>query len=314
MKTLKEALEFVLIAQGKGDREFHKHCNIKNGYVSATDGVISAACRIEEDLNCKPNTGLLISALSKCKKEINITQLNESFLSVKSGRFKAKVPCFELDLPAASFDAEAFGVNSSLLKCISKLLTIAAKSQNDRFASVFIKGGSAFATDGRLLIEIWHGENLPTFSLPIDSCKRLLKVKGSLCSIGCSEDSATFYFDNETVFRTPLSSGEFPLVDELLNVGSSPIPLDKEIVEGFRSVAPFCEIFVKFESNLISSVGKSSGDATFEIDTPANHSVFSTELFSMIANDIASIDFNTSEQLIYFFGDNMRGALAKGRE
>lgn len=314
MKTLKEALEFVLIAQGKGEREFHNHCIIEDGCVSATDGMISAGCRIEEDLKCKPNTALLIAALSKCNKAISITQLNESTLSVKSGRFKAKVPCFEFDLPTVSFDTLSHNVEPSFLKILSKLVSLADKSSGDRWASIFINGGSAFATDGRLFIEIWHGVNLPAFSIPVDSCKRLLKVKGNLCSIGCSTESVTFNFDNDVWFKTPLSLIEPPLVDEILNVQTSPVPLEKEVIEGFRSVAPFCETFIKFESNLISSIGEFSGNATFEVDTPSINSIFSKELFSMIINDITTVDFNTSETLVYFFGDNMRGVLAKGRE
>lgn len=316
MKTLKEALQFVLIAQGKGDREFHKHCRIENGTISATDGIVSAGCRIEEDLQCKPNTELLLAALSKCKNEINFTQVSDSTLSIKSGRFKASIPCFELDLPETVPDGPCITeINRDLLKSVSKLVSIADKSQNENYKSVFIKGGSVFATDGRLLVEIWQGGAFDQRSIPIDSCKRLLKIKGDLSSIASSDDSNTFYFTDDSWFKTPLASSEFPHIDEILNIETFPTPLTKEVIEGFRSVAPFCEMFIKFENNLISSIGpNTSGESQYEIDTPSNNCCFSVVLFSSIMGDIKTIDFNTNENLIYFFGDNMRGALAKGRE
>ena len=314
MKHLSEALKLALITQGKGEREFHKHCQIKDGLVTATDGVISSGCQVEESLDCKPNTELLLAALSKCKKEINITQVNEKSLSVKSGRFKATVPCFPIDLPECSPDPVFMDCSPGLLKSISRLTSIADKSQNEVYKTVFLKGGAAFSTDGRLLVEIWHSGNVPKVAIPADSCKRLLKVKGELSNIGGSKDSITFYFKDGSWFKSPLSSSEFPHIDELLNVGSSPQVLTKEMKDGFRAVAPFCETFIKFESGLISSIGpNTSGKSQYEVETCCEDSAFSVSLFSMIMNDITVIDFNTSANLIYFWGDGMRGALAKGR-
>lgn len=87
------ALKFILPAQKKNGTIQQQHCFIGNGWLVAANETLTIATKIEEDLNACPQTHAFLEALSNCSEELQITQLSETALSVKSGPFQAQISC-----------------------------------------------------------------------------------------------------------------------------------------------------------------------------------------------------------------------------
>ena len=95
--SLLAALKFVAIAQKKAGPTNVQFGHIAHNWAAASDGVLTVAHPIEEDLVACPHTLQFIDALSKVGEELSITQLTANALAVSSGAFRALVPCVGFD-------------------------------------------------------------------------------------------------------------------------------------------------------------------------------------------------------------------------
>ncbi|WEM33685.1 DNA polymerase processivity factor [Pseudomonas phage PSA-KC1] len=96
--SLLAALKFVAIAQKKAGPTNVQFGHIAHNWAAASDGVLTVAHPIEEDLVACPHTLQFIDALSKVGEELSITRsLPRTPLAVSSGAFRALVPCVGFD-------------------------------------------------------------------------------------------------------------------------------------------------------------------------------------------------------------------------
>ena len=91
--SLLAALKFVAVAQKKAGTVQQQFGVISGNWAAASNGVLTVATKVEEDLSACPHTYQLIDALSKVGEELAITQLSPTSLAVVSGAFRALIPC-----------------------------------------------------------------------------------------------------------------------------------------------------------------------------------------------------------------------------
>jgi hypothetical protein len=90
--SLLAALKFVAVAQKKAGTVQQQFGMISGNWAAASNGVLTVATKVEEDLVACPHTLQFIDALSKVGEELSITQLTANALAVSSGAFRALVP------------------------------------------------------------------------------------------------------------------------------------------------------------------------------------------------------------------------------
>lgn len=96
--SLLQALEFCAVVAEKLGTPYETHIGLRANWAIAFNGIVAAGAPISEDIVCHPHTLLLVEALSKCSEGFSLTQLDNSRLAVKSGKFKAIVPCLDPNL------------------------------------------------------------------------------------------------------------------------------------------------------------------------------------------------------------------------
>lgn len=74
--SLLAALKFVAVAQKKAGTVQQQFGVISGNWAAASNGVLTVATKVEEDLSACPHTYQLIDALSKVGEELSITQLS----------------------------------------------------------------------------------------------------------------------------------------------------------------------------------------------------------------------------------------------
>src|SRR5258708_8197669 len=92
--SLLTALEFCSVVSEKLGASYETHIGLKDNWAIAFNGIVAAGAPIVEDIQCHPHNLMLIEALSKCDENFSLTQLDNK-LSIKSGKFKAFVPCLD---------------------------------------------------------------------------------------------------------------------------------------------------------------------------------------------------------------------------
>jgi len=313
------ALAFMKHAQvDKADDIVAKsHCRLANGYAVAFDGILAVGHPIDEELNVCPHSFRLIDALKRCKKAVSITQMDDDTIVIKSGKFRAVVPCLN---PAAlaytAPDPVAGEINDEIkvgFAALNPLVSGTGKTTIE--ASLSLNNGSMVATDRHLIIEFWHGINLPNgLSIPKAAINAVCRIGKTLIGIGVSNQTVTFHYECGSWLRTQLYGDKWPDVSRILNEGdvfNSP-PVPDGFFDAVEAVAPFSrDGAIHVLDECIASSNISGVGATYELKGITPGLSFNARHLTMIKTHVKSFDFTGKNNVSFFFGDNMRGAITQ---
>lgn len=245
------AVKFCEPASREVGQPNQTHIRLANHWAVASDGVVSMGCMIDTDLDACPHTHTLIAALSKCTDATQITQLGDNRLSVKSGRFAAMVPCLQSDLLAPAMpDPPCANVTPAVFNSLRIVGPIAQENaQRIMLASVMLRSGSAVATNGRIVIEHWHGVDLPPVLLPKAFITIISKIEKPPIYFGFTAGkSATFYFDDKSWIKSQLYAESWPDVDRVLNTPFNAWPIPGGLKDALDKICDLTDIDEFFTS------------------------------------------------------------------
>lgn len=317
--SLLKALEFVSCVSEKIGTPFETHVGLKNNWAVAFNGVVAAGAPIEEDIYSYPHTIDFVEALSKCDDNFSLTQLDNSRLSIKSGKFKATIPCLEPALMQEALpDPPIVGINNKFKEAVEAVGVLASENaQHVLTASVLMNGASVISTNRTMLFEYWHGLDLPpNVPLPKEFVSALCKHKKNLTAFGFSNCSATFYFEDNSWLRTQLYATEWPDVSRILNIEGNLWSIDSNFFKALDAVAPFSDDGnVYFDTGMIMSHPENSIGATYECNGLPKGVIYPIKQLKMMQPYVKRIDFNAkgihnSSYCLKFEGDVCRGVIS----
>jgi hypothetical protein len=315
---LLEAIRFVSLACSEKGPINETHLYLGSRWAVASNGVITIATQIEEDIYAAPQAKLMQEALSKCGESFALTIL-ESNLSIKGSKFKAIIPCIDptlLTIPSP--DEIVADINDNFrvgLETVGVLVN--DNAQNIVAASILLNGRSLVTSDTSILFEFWHGIDLPSgLSLPKAIIGPIAKAGKKLSKLGFSPSSLTFYYEDQSWIKTQLFVEKWPNIDELLNRPSNQMPLPKDFWEGFAAVAPFStDGAVYFDAGTMRSHPTDAAGAAFDVPGLPKGPSFAIRSLGLLKGlGVKSADFFTPGRfngtMLTFTSDNVRGAIA----
>lgn len=318
-KTSSQLLEVVrflsLITKEEGTPN-ETHILLSNKTATAFNGTIGAGCIIEEELFAAPHAKTFLNALQQCGEKYSVTQLDQSKLSIKSGPFKAIVPCIDptlLYFPTP--DTNVAPIDDSFKTSLQLIEKIKPENgQRVITLSFLLNGQSIIATDGKILVEAWHGLNLPT-NVPIPKAiiPVLLSSK-NLTGFGLSQSTVTFYLEDNSFIRSQLYADAWPDISHVIDKPSSPIPLPKDFFKALEAVGSFSTNgMVYFKDGKLTSHPDNEVGAEFEVEELRKGPVYSVKYLSLIKGMAEKIDFYVPAErkslLLHFTGVKCRGIL-----
>lgn len=262
-----DALKFCsLILKDHGTiNETHVH--IQNEWITAFNSILAVGHRIDSNIHACPQIKLTLEALSKCRQNIAITQLDNNRLSIKSEKFKAIIPCIATDLLSATIPDPPIAEIDNRLKQAFNVMLDSDNSQSIYSASILLNGESLVSSlSGSMLIEYWHGINLPKgLSIPKELIYPLNKITKNLTKFGFSNNSVTLYFEDDSWIRSQLYAEQWPSIDHVFDCKSNAWPFQTDFWKAVKSVAPFGEGLVYFRDGRLYSHAQKGAGAEFEL-------------------------------------------------
>lgn len=312
VSVLFEALKFVNVAQVNDGTPLQTHVKISGGWVVAFDGIVSAGSPVPIDLTACPHSKRLTEALGLCGNEFTISQLDESKLCIQTAKFKAFVPCLHVDtLATVPPDAPCAAINDELAVALDAVHMQPHENDKRIIAdTLLVRSGSALGTDGVVLLEYWHGIDLPQLIIPKQFALAICKTKKPLSKLGFSPYSVTVYFDDNSWLRSQLYIEQWPNVDNILNVQTNPFNIPPDFFEGLRHVIHACnDTSVLFSHNRLHSHESEVVGASYIVDGLPAGPCFSARRLLELEHFMKQVDFTSDRNVARFFGNNVRGAI-----
>lgn len=310
------ALRFVSTTQNPEGSTYQTHVRLQHNWALGFDGVLAAGHPIQEALLCCPHSSSLISAITKCKTAISITSLENGQLGVKAGRFKAFIPCVSGELiPLIYPDPKAGSIDDRLKEGFKVLAPwVKENTQNVATSSILLNNGSMAATNRHVVLEYWHGINLPdNIILPKIFIDAVLKIDKKLAAFGYSERSFTVYYEDGSWLRTQQYQEGWPDVGFILNVQHNAQPVPEGFFEGVSMLQPFCKLHndIYLLSDKITTNIEAEQGAHYDLAGLPEKVGFNAKYLCQLAEHVTHIDLQGVNKASIFFGKNLRGAIAQ---
>lgn len=315
-----DAVTFVSHAQKKTGEPSHTHCAISGGYVCASNGELTIAAKVEENISIAPNTFKLIAALKQVVNDVAITKLSDLSLAITSGNFKAIIPCYDTSeiFGMSAPDEPIAVVNNDLILAIGDVIGLANETAAEPlFAGIMIQKNTVVATNGAVIFEAWHGIDLPPAKvIPKSAAKALVKCKKNLVKLGFSDSSITFWFDDDSFIKTQLYKFVYPQYEQTMQTDKDYEEIPSTFFDALKTIAPFVEgNKVVFKNGMIVTDYREENASTYKIDSLPEGIMFNHKYLLMLKPVATNFTFDDNPAKLYFYGPRTRGAvmgLSKG--
>lgn len=290
-----------------------QHLILENGHVRSTDGVLSLGSPIDVDLTCAPHADTLVRALAHCKDVVSLGLTPSGRLRVSSGKFKAFVPCVEVDggMYHPKPSGQQIEVDGELLLTAFKRLEpfVCTDMLRPWTNGILLKGQSAFATNNVCLAEVWLGVDLPfTANIPLPAIKAMVKQGTPPSMLMMDNNSVTFLYDSGRWIKSQLYESEWPDLSKLLNRPSNPKPLPEDFFAALAAVGKFTDDGkVYFAGGCMVSSTSDQDGARYEVDGLPDAGIYRSEMLALLKGVATHADFDRYPTPAAFFGENIRG-------
>jgi hypothetical protein len=309
--SLIAALEFCNVAQRDIGQPHQSHVRLSGGWAVAYDGILTAATRIVEDLTCCPHTQRLIDTLKRCKGGMTIAA-TEHKLKIASGGLLAYVPCIAGDLMADSQpDPVIATIDDRIKQGFDKVMRLASdNAQHVVTSSILLRAGSMLATDRHVMLEFWHGNDLPPdLVIPKTFAAAVAKTIKPLARLGYSPTSVTFWFEDQSWIKTQLYSDPWPKIEIFDGNEYQFSAIPAEFWEGLAAVAPHCDDSrIHFLKDALRSHKENEVGAGYLVPGLAEDWCFNPKHLLQMQGLMTHYDLGFDNGIAYFLGENIRGA------
>lgn len=332
---LYDALSFIEPATNDM-QEYQEFVRFSNGWAVAFDGALAMGHPIQEELSVCPHLGRLKIAIDKAGSMIAISPTENGRLSVNGEKLRAIVPCLPPERYPPVMPDQNIAVLTDAVKDGFKAVTALAKEDADRVveASILLRANSMVGTNGALILEFWHGIDLPPgIAIPQRAAKAIAKSTKPLVGFGFDWGrSATFYFEGGAWLKTQLYDEAWPEVDSILNAPFYPSDVPEGLWEGLDAVEKFSEDGgIHFDNDKLRSTYATFGmneapgqeteppaqelnyGATWDVPGLQGRHSFTAKLLKLAKPACAQLDYTTHADRAIFINNEakIRGVLMK---
>jgi DNA polymerase III sliding clamp (beta) subunit (PCNA family) len=298
-----------------------QHLLIKDGRVSAYDGLLAMSCPIEIGLHVKPDADELVRAIKACGTSDVLTMHMTAAgkLSIKSGGFRAFVPCLpdeaDMQMPLPSGDAVELTPDFyAAVKIMAPFMSDQSDVHRAWANGIRVAGDSIFATkDNVIVIQHWTGVTLPReVIIPYDAIKELLRVGEA--PVGCLVDNAsiTFFFTGQRWLRTQLIAENWPeIADKMLATTAQTLPVPEGLFAAVEKIKAFMNKQLKrvyFFKDRLATSNEASDGASVDVVLPEGP-IFQVPYLQLLDGVATDIDFSTWPRPCTFRGNKIRGLI-----
>jgi hypothetical protein len=330
--TILEALKFV--QRGVARRDIIPgltNFRIADGRVTGFNGVMALSAPVDIGFNAAPGAGHFIRALNACEDVIQVTQQSEDKILVRSGNFKAAVPCISVDkVPATYPEGVVVPSQASVLQAFEVMHPFIGIDASRKWAcGILLAGNSAYATNNIVLVEYWLGTPFPYIvNVPSDAVDEVLRIHEEMTSIQLCETSITFHYGDGRWIKSQLvSSVDWPDVSKAMDRGwktedgnwRSLPPVPTGLAPACVKLAAFGskdEYYTHLRTNYASTMpdGTDDGGALVELGGLPDKGKFHTAYLNDVLAVATSIDLTVYPAPVPFAGGPLRGVILGARE
>lgn len=311
---LKE-LKFVMGAVAKKDLiPAMTHFCIEDGRVRSYNGLVALSSPIPFDINCHPKAETLFRAIENCEDTISLYMTPGGKLGVKSGAFRALVPCIEESTVHVEPDGDRVEIDGEILLKALKVLEpiIGDDAARPWQAGVLLRGHSAFATCNVVLVEYWLGVDFGhVVNIPGLAVREMIRINEPPSHAQLTDTSISFHYSDGRWIRTQMLPTDWPDLAKILERNSNQQPVDTRIFGAMEKLKKFTDKLgrIYFTDGVAHTMTDPEDGMCYRMEGSHMSGVYHREMLCLLDGLATTADFTTWPKPCIFQGDRLRGAI-----
>lgn len=294
-----------------------EHYQIKEGRVTGFNGHMALSAPVDLDFEAYPNADMFSRAVEACtdqeKTAMYLTQAGR--LAVKSGGFRAYVPCLDQVFYDAVPTGEIYEAPTGLLKDLETLAPFIAEDASRPWAmGLLMADGILMATNNVIFVQKWSGHQLPRMNLPRFAVQELIRIGKSPSHIQTDGHSVSFLYEDGRWMRTQLYSDDWPFdkMNSIMEAEHDCEDIPKGFQDAVEQIYPFTESKaapVYFDGGGLATSTADEDGVFVECEGIPDGPIFSVGQLRMLATVGTKIDWSMFPAPCIFYGEGLRGAM-----
>jgi len=300
-------LKFVSLSKAE-------YCSIANNLITAFTDDICMGFFIEENLNVHAHIKKLQQSLLKAIGQTTITQLELTKLHVNSGELQVYINC-NAQIEHAKPDEKKIELNENFVKAIHTLLPLVSLHGNHISEKTMLANKqSLFATNRFIIVEYYHGIELPYLNISKKFCDLIIKAKKDAKYLGFSENSVTVYFVDDSWIMGRISKEEWFNPYSVIESKGNFQPISDEFKAALRSVPGFSDTGLAYcAKGCLQSHPDGKDGAFYPVPGLPEGAKYGVKDLAFLYKNGNEICFD-NPKVLYFYGENLRGAISSRME
>lgn len=310
-----DALKFVQGAVAKTSSvPVFQHLRISNGRVTAYNSFIALSSPIDLDIEANPHAETFKRALTACDETAKFHVTKKGRLSVASGGFRALIEC-ATDYPEIWPTGQRIPLEKGILETIRLLLPFVSENHQRPWANTIrFDGQTAYATNSIILAQVWLGYVFPLpIAIPLDACKEIVRIGEEPIALQVSGQALTLHYDGGRWLYAQAVLDEWPDIGRVLDSADETQPVPDGLLDAVIKISPFADEAgrVYLLDDKIATSADNEHGASVDVPGLIGGAIFNVDCLQTVLKIATSIDFSDEAQANLFFGDKLRGAIAR---
>lgn len=292
---------------------------IGNGRIQGFNGVLELSAPCDLDFEAMPKAVPFVKAIERLPDSdsivFNVTQAGR--LSIKSGRFRAYVECWDEKQPYPEFElkGDIVPLAGDLIPVLKDVAPFMAVDASRPWAKgVLLKGNSAFATNNIVVLQRWLPDMYfpDPINIPDVAIKEILRIGENPEGVQIQENRITFHYTNGAYISTQLNSVEWPeTIEQILGMPAEYAPFPETFFDDVERLGALAtdEERVYLDGSIIATSPHENEGALMEVEGLDAKGCYNIKQLLALRNVAAECDLTLNPKPVMFRGPMTRGAM-----
>lgn len=292
-----------------------EHYRIADGRIVGYNGHMALSAPLPLDIKANPKADLFFKAVQNCTDAASIDMTAAGRLAVRSGAFKAFIPCLDDLVHTMNPVGETYEVPEKFVAALRRVEPFVSEDASRPWSmGVYFEGQLMMATNNVTLVQVWAGKEMPKVNIPRFAVQEIIRIGEQPEALQSDGRSLTVHYADGRWLTTSVYDTEWPMgiVAKVFAAEHEATPVAHGLFAAVEKLAPFIDgksaPLYFLDGRVATSLHEDDG-ASIDVEGLVGGPCFNLKQMQSVGEVAKTVDWSLYPGPCIFYGENLRGII-----